>query len=334
MTQTFQNIDDIDLCQWESLLQHSSNKSAFQTPECYKFYSSLSFMETFVAAVAENKELKGVVVGFILKDGGKIKQFLSRRAIVNGGPLLADDISNEAFAALMECCKKQIKKRAIYLEMRNLSDYSNRIKNYIECGFKYEPHLGYIVDTPSEDEVNHNIEKRRMQSIRSALRNGVTITSQPTEQELREFYLLLEHLYKTRVKTPLYPYEFFQKLAQQPFGLTLLLKYEGKIIGGQISFCLKNYAVYDLFMTGDDITYKKLRPSTLATYSGIQYAANNNCNYCDLMGAGKPGEKYGVRDFKASFGGRLVEYGRCQFICNPLLFNIGKLGVALIKKIK
>ena len=131
-----------------------------------------------------------------------------------------------------------------------------------------------------------------MQSIRSALRNGVSITTQPSKEELHQFYALLDHLYKTRVKTPLYPFEFFQKLSQQSFGITLLLQYEGKIIGGQISFCMKDYAVYDLFMTGDDITYKKLRPSTLATYSGIQYAANNNCKYCDLMGAGKPGEKY------------------------------------------
>ncbi len=29
--------------------------------------------------------LKGVIAGYIQKDGGKVKQFFSRRAIVNGG---------------------------------------------------------------------------------------------------------------------------------------------------------------------------------------------------------------------------------------------------------
>ena len=334
MIEVFQDIRQINHSQWLNLLRHSSHRSAFQTPECYAFYSELSFMESFVFGVSEGGVLKGVVVGFLLKDGGKIKQFLSRRAIVNGGPLLADDISEEALTALLNICKKQLKHKAIYVEMRNLSDYSSLISSYKKNGFRYEAHLGYIVDTPSEEEVNQKIEKRRMQNVRSALKNGVVIDANPTENDIEDFYVLLEDLYRTRVKTPLYPLEFFVKLAKQDFGLLLLLKYEDKVIGGQVSLRLKDFAVYDLFMTGDDVTYKKFRPSTLATYSGIQYAALNNYQYCDLMGAGKPGQKYGVRDFKASFGGRLVEYGRCQYLCNPLLFYIGKMGVALMKKFK
>ena len=51
------------------------------------------------------------------------------------------------------------------------------------------------------------------------------------------------------------------------------------------------------------------------------------------MGAGKPNEKYGVRDFKAEFGGELVEYGRNLFIFNRLLYNVGKLGVKIMKKL-
>lgn len=326
--------DQINLTQWNTLLQTSSHRSAFQSPQCFDFYASLSFMEAFVFGVSENGTLKGVVVGFILKDGGKLKRFLSRRAIINGGPLLADDISEEALSMLLGTCKAALRKKAIYIELRNLSDYSYLKEIYHKNGFVYEPHLDYIVDTPSEEEVNSRIEKRRMQSIRSAIRNGVEIITDPTIEQVRKFYELLEELYRTKVKTPLYPFEFFEKLMQQDFGLFLLLKYEGQIIGGQVSLCLKDYAVYDLFMTGDDISYKKLRPSTLATYSGIQYAATNGYGYCDLMGAGKPGKEYGVRDFKASFGGRLVEYGRCRYVCNGLLFSIGKLGVKVMKMIK
>lgn len=334
MIKTYQNINQIDGKQWNDLTNHSSHRSAFQTPECHAFYDSLSFMEAFVFGVSEDDVLKGVIVGFVIKDGGKIKQFLSRRAIINGGPLLADDISEEALAALLDTCVKSLKSKAIYVESRNLSDYSAFKKVFENCGFAYEPHLGYVVDTSSEDEMIARIEKRRMQSVRSALKNGVSIVEHPTLEELSEFYVLLEDLYKTRVKTPLYPKEFFEKLLATDFGLALLLKYEDKIIGGQISLCLKGYGVYDLFMTGDDMNYKKLRPSTLATYSGMQYAAQNGYGFCDLMGAGKPGQKYGVRDFKASFGGNLVEYGRYHYLCHPLLFAIGKAGVWVLKHLK
>jgi lipid II:glycine glycyltransferase (peptidoglycan interpeptide bridge formation enzyme) len=53
-----------------------------------------------------------------------------------------------------------------------------------------------------------------------------------------------------------------------------------------------------------------------------------------MMGAGKPDEAYGVRDFKAKFGGKLVEHGRFLFVCKPLLYKIGILGVKILKKIK
>ena len=50
------------------------------------------------------------------------------------------------------------------------------------------------------------------------------------------------------------------------------------------------------------------------------------------MGAGKPDEAYGVRDFKARFGGEQVEHGRFLYINKPLLYRVGKFGVKLLKK--
>ena len=51
-----------------------------------------------------------------------------------------------------------------------------------------------------------------------------------------------------------------------------------------------------------------------------------------VMGAGKPNVPYGVRDFKAEFGGQLVEHGRFLHICQPFLYRIGTLGVRLLKQ--
>lgn len=51
-----------------------------------------------------------------------------------------------------------------------------------------------------------------------------------------------------------------------------------------------------------------------------------------MMGAGEPGVPYGVRDFKAEFGGQLVEHGRFIHICKPMLYRIGKLGVKFLKR--
>ena len=71
----------------------------------------------------------------------------------------------------------------------------------------------------------------------------------------------------------------------------------------------------------------------MATWSGIQFAAESGHKCFDMMGAGAPGDGgYGVRDFKAKFGGTLVEYGRFKYICNKPLYALGKLGVRLMKR--
>ena len=72
----------------------------------------------------------------------------------------------------------------------------------------------------------------------------------------------------------------------------------------------------------------------MATYAAMQYGSSHDLRRFDLMGAGKPDEPYGVRDFKSEFGGQLVEQGRFLYISHPLLYKIGTLGVKLLKKKK
>ena len=47
------------------------------------------------------------------------------------------------------------------------------------------------------------------------------------------------------------------------------------------------------------------------------------------MGAGKPNQAYGVRDFKSKFGGDLVEHGRFLFVSKPLIYNFSKFILSL-----
>ena len=50
-----------------------------------------------------------------------------------------------------------------------------------------------------------------------------------------------------------------------------------------------------------------------------------------MMGAGTPDVEYGVRDFKAEFGGEMVEHGRFRKIAKPILYKIGILGIKMLK---
>ncbi len=328
-------LSQISSGQWNELLKNSSTASFFQSQKCFDFYNSLFFFEPFVFSVTENDSLKGVIIGYIQKESHAIKHFFTKRAIINGGPLLADDISEDALKKLLLTCAKELKHKAIYIETRNFNDYSKWKSIFEECGFLYQPHYNFKIDTSSMEIVDANMGKSRKRDAKVSLRDGAVVLDCPCLEDVKAYYLILRDLYKTRVKTPLFPFEFFERLFQSKIGRFLLVKYQDRIVGGTVCVFSGDKAVYEWFACGEDGVYKNIFPSTLATYVGIQFAAQNGYKCFDMMGAGKPGDGgYGVRDFKAKFGGELVEHGRFLYVNNKLLYFIGELGVQLLKKKK
>jgi hypothetical protein len=313
--------------QWEDLLKKSSVASFFQTPECYRFYQSLSFLECFLYGVSENGKLVGIACGYIISDGNRIKQYFSRRAIIPGGLLLDKDISSGALKDLLEKILLDLSKRVIYIEIRNYNDYKKEISVFEQTGFMYSAHLNFKIELKDEVSTFHAFNKTRQRQIRSAEKNGVVWTETTHEKEIEEFYSILKHLYKAKIKRPLFPREFFSKLAVLPHGRLLVVKRNGKITGG-MACVFHNKVAYEWYVCGSD-EEKQSYSSVMATWAGIQYAIRKNASTFDFMGAGKPGEDYGVRDFKRTFGGELIENGRFQYICNWSLY---KLGSFVIKK--
>ena len=325
-------IEKVPAEQWEQLLHSSMTRSFFQSRECYDLYAANpEFMTPFCLAVEDCGRLKGVIVGFVQADGCMAKRYLSRRAIINSGPLLADDISAEALTLLLTECKKLLAGKAIYVECRNFEDYTAWREVFEQCGYKYVPHLNFHVDTTSENVIDEHLSKSRKKNIRLSFRDGIEVVEQPTIEDVRAFYDVLHHLYQTRVKTPLYPLSFFEHLYSQPYSYFSLVKFQGKIIGGRVCVGLSQHTLYDWFACGEDGVYKNIYPSSVATYEALLYGTHNGYLRFDFMGAGKPTEGYGVRDFKASFGGSLVEHGRFLLVLNPALYNIGKVGVKAMK---
>ena len=294
--------------------------------------------------------LRAVCVGYVTVEKNALKQMLTRRAIIIGGPCLADDCTDEEVNALLCALKSTLLSgrdgvgfRPIYIESRNFNDYSRWKEAFAKAGFEYMPHLNFHVDTSSVEVVESNLGKSRKRDIRTSLRDGATIIEQPTLEQVREYYAILEHLYKTRVKTPLFPLSFFEKLWQHKDGRFILVALNDEIIGGTVCVVFNRdkfepttrpSVVYEWFVCGRDGEWKSIFPSSLATYAGIKYAAEHGCARFDMMGAGKPDEAYGVRDFKARFGGKEVEHGRFLCITKPVLYQIGVLGVKILKSIK
>lgn len=307
-------------------------RDLFHSLEYNAFLRETGFLEPFRYSVERESKEVTIIQGYVQKDGGWLKRFFSRRAIVNGGPFISEDATAQDLKTLLDQCKDSLRKQAIYIETRNFRDYSQYRDVFARCGFIYEPHYDFIVRTDSLETAESNLGKSRKRDIRTSLRDGADVVENPTEVQIEAYYGILKDLYENKIGTPLFPLDFFLKLNRTGFSKFLLVRYQDEIIGGTV--CVyDDETVYEWFACGKDGIYKNIFPSTLATWSGIRFAAESGRKRFDMMGAGAPGDGgYGVRDFKAKFGGELVEYGRFKYVCSPLLYAIGKLGVAILKK--
>ena len=341
---------DIDRGEWSRLADTSTTGTWFQTPEAYDFFASMpELFKPFVVGIVNkpesdsepmNKErLRGVCVGYVTEEKRPIEQFFTRRAIIIGGPVLADDCTEEVVEALMRAVREKLSfthsliHSPIYIETRNFNDYSRWKDAFETAGFEYMPHLNFHVDCTDADGMWSRMSETRRKQVRRAQRANVTIAEAQSEEEIREWYAILKHMYQTKVKTPLFPVSFFEEAYRQGIATYLMVRYEGQIIGGSM-IVTDGGCVYEWFECGRDAEYEKQYPSVMATYAGMAYAAEHGLARCDFMGAGVPDVPYGVRDFKERFGGKMVEQGRFLYIAKPILYRIGALGVKILKKLK
>lgn len=363
---------DIDPQQWQSLVERSPYATWFQTPEAYQFYASNPEEMIPFAYGIEDDEVKGerlevkgmgnsradkqtsrlkaVCVGYVTKERSALKQFFTRRAIIIGGPLLAEDASDAEVAALLkavkECKVESLKckgtedskadnqasrlKKPIYIETRNFHDYSHWRAVFEANDFAYQPHLNIQVAC----NANHTMSEQRQRQVKKAIKNGAEICEASSEQEIRDWYQILRQLYRQKVRTPLWSEAFFLQFYRSGVGKFLMVKYEGKVIGGMMCPVLAEKAIYEWYVCGLDEEYKEQYPSVMATYAAIEYAKQKGIPMFDFMGAGVPDKPYGVRDFKMEFDGEVVEYGRYLHTRKPLLYKIGEWGVKMLKKVR
>ena len=335
--------NQIDPQQWQALVDRSPYATWFQTQEAYQFYASNpEEMMPFAYGVERECTLCALCVGYVTKERCAIKQYFTRRAIIIGGPLIDNDATAEEVAALLNAVKKLQRSdlqpagqstglSPIYFEIRNFHDYSRWKEVFQKAGFAYQPHLNYHVDTTSLDQVQSRIGKHRWRYIRLSMRDGAKIVENPTIEQVRAFYTILQDLYRTKVRTPLWSWEFFERLYHTEQARYILVELDGQIVGGTACVCLPGKAVYEWYACGLDNCRDDIRPLSVAIWGEMQYAAENGYPLFDFMGAGTPNQPYGVRDFKAEFGGELVEHGRFLCVRKPLLYWIGKMGVKFLK---
>jgi len=335
-------VDNISRKEWSEFVSSHPYGNIFQTPEMYEVYEGTKNYEPlFVGAVDGRGTILGVLVSVVQKEFGGPLGSLTSRCVTWGGPLVRANGKVEERREILDFILKEqnriAKKKAIYMQFRNLWDMSEYNEIFEKNGYEYEEHLNILIDlTKSEDEIWSGLSQSKRRSIRKARKANVHIINDPNLDQIREYYDLLEYFYKNIVKKPLPDWSFFKSL-HEILGSKEMLKYflvesEGQIIGGIVTPMFKG-TLYEWYVYGDR-NFSKKYPSEMATWAPIEWGMKNGYHTFDFMGAGKPDEEYGVRDFKMKFGGNHVEYGRYTGIHKKTKMKIAMAGLKAMKKVK
>lgn len=319
------SVDEINRNDWFRLVNESDTASFFQTPECFEFFQSLSFLEPFIVGYEVDNTLRAVVAGYLIAEDSLLKRRISKRAIIHGGPLLDKDFTPDELNLLLVELRKYLDKQdIIYAEIRNYNDFSKYKKTFEDAGFKYYQHYNFHVKLIDKNTNLQMLSKTKRRQLNLAGSNDVSWELSNEKDDLIQFYAILSKLYKHQLSLPLFPFEFFEKILTQAWCLFFVVKKNGKLIGGNLCVKLNDLILYEWFVCGQDRVVDNTFPSLMATWAVIEYGTTNSFKLFDMMGAGSPQTNSGVRNFKSKFGGELVEYGRFRYTRYPLVFALVK----------
>ena len=329
-------LKEIEFSKWDSFIKNHPSSNVFQSLELYSFWKEQENHEPFCFLLTSSQgDCLGFCTGVIISNGIGIIKRLSRRAIIYGEPLISEDPekNNSLCELFLGKIEIELSKKAIYTEIRCLrvNESLNEIIN--KRNWEYIPYQNYIIDLSQREAVLQKFSSEKRRQVKKGLKDGASISYLKSEKNIKGVYQILKDIYTKKVKKPLPDYIFFKNLMKQEEAGVVAVIADDIVIGG--GFFLKdNQTIYDWYRGGLDREYKKLYPSTLAVWGVMTCGFKYKIEKFDFMGAGVKGQEYGVRNYKSQFGGILIENGRFLKINNSLLYNIGKTGLKLIKKIK
>ncbi len=318
---------------WEQFITTNQFASPFQSIEFFDFINKTDNHEAITFSCSYNGNIEALCLVTIQQEKG-LKGFFSKRAIIYGGPLLSTN--QEVNKKLIEYVTKKLASKVIYIETRNFFDFNNELSVFQELKWEYLPYLNFQLafKDASTETLIAAMKYNRRREIKQSITEGASYQEATNEEQIKKLYEILLDLYKTRVKLPIPPLSYFLNLYHSTIGKVIIVEHNAQVIGGAFCLFYPNESIYTLYYCGLRDYHKKIFPTHLAIIGAIDFGTQNKLKSIDFMGAGKPGEEYGVRKYKSEFGGELVEYGRFIKITKPLLYKLGKFALEFIQKIK
>jgi lipid II:glycine glycyltransferase (peptidoglycan interpeptide bridge formation enzyme) len=331
-----QIVQKLDNTQWRQYVDNHRLGNIFHTPEMFQAYASAQgYYPTLWAAVNDSGKICALFLPVHITLLGSLLRPFTGRAVSFGSVLSSEDEEGRrGLELLLETYNHKTKNEALFTELRNLADISYMLPSLDKHGFAYEEHLNFLIDLDRPvDQIWANIRSNARRNIQKARKMEVVIEDDGDIRELPEAYQILKEVYK-RIQVPLPDRSLFESAYKvlHPCGMLkmLLAKVDGNIAGVLFLLLYKDVVFY--WYTGTSRQYSLYRTNDLLVWAALEFGQRNGYRSFDFGGGGKPEEEYGVRDFKAKFGGELVNFGRNVRIHSPARFKLSQEGYQLVRR--
>lgn len=323
--------------EWCDFVAHHPGGNIFHTPEMFQVFAQAEgFHPSLWAAVHDDGQIEALFLPVQVTLNNLLRR-LTTRAISYGSVLCSP--SNEGYQALSLLLKTHVcknKKSCLFTELRNVSSLENEQPLLQAQGFAYEKHLNYLIDLKrSSEEIFMSIGARTRKNIRHGLNKGeVTIREVTRSEQIDVCYKLLSQTYQA-AKVPLADRSLFDAafdLLQPKKMIRFTLAYVRDAPAAVSIELLYKDVIYGWY-GGMDRAYRRYVPNELLMWHILKWGSEDGYCLYDFGGAGRPDEEYGVRDFKAKFGGELVCYGRNTYIHQPRALWLSKQGYKVMRQL-
>ncbi len=321
---------------WQDFVLQNPQGNIFHTPQMFQVYTAAKNHAPHLWAAQQGAQILALFLPVELSLYPGLARHFTTRAVVYGSTLCQPDA--QGYAALDELLRhyrRNASPAVLYTELRNLHQQTDQRTVLESNGFIYEDHLDYLVDlNRPPEEIFNQIGKRTQKNLRQEMKkNRVFVEELRSRDQIPEWYRVLKRTYQARsvpladislfyaaydILTPLKMVRFSQALINHTVAaVSVELLYKDRVFG---------------WYGGTQREFTAFIPNEILTWSILQWGAQNGYALYDFGGAGKPGEPYGVRDFKAKFGGQLVNFGRYVYKNHPMRLALSQTVYELLRR--
>jgi serine/alanine adding enzyme len=332
---TFQIVTTLDHEQWNTFVHGHPKGTIFHTSYMDEVYrQTKNTYPLMLAALDSSGEILALLTAVRVQTLPNPLGRFSSRSIWYAEPLCVE--SNQGIDALAEIVQEHdrlMQNRVLFTEIRPVWAAGPERIALERCRYHYMGYLNYVVDISQPiDTMLSNMRKSCRSGIRRFEKRGMEIRDVTTEEGIDMLYHFATLSYENS-HVPLADKSMFTSAFKilNPHAMVkvFVAYYDDKPIAADIDL---NYKHLEFAWYGGLERIKGVSPAENLTWHQFKWGHEHGYTMFDFGGAGWPDEPYGVRDFKAKFGGKLVNYGRYRRVYSYAKLRVIEKAYQLLRK--